>query len=317
MKFLKTRDLFPLLVISLIKMANSFSSPLPKAFLVQRVASLAYCLSRDKRRLTERYLSEVFAGDLGEKERRNLVRSIFREFWRDKFSLEPSPSEKTAIQKAPIEGIGYLTHALEQGRGVILWESNSMGLRAVSKQILHERGFPIHQVYSDLHFQLFLNNGPEISWVQQHLVRGILEKFDREFVAEIIYLPSSNSLAFVRILLDRLKRNAILCVPGDGSEGQRQVPVKFFGHTKLFPTGMVSLAKRSGATLLPLFCITGENGGLCLVIGRPIDIQGDREQGFENSVFQYVRLLESYIRRYPKNYKKWHLLARGSESEIV
>jgi lauroyl/myristoyl acyltransferase len=317
MKFLKTRDLFPLLVISLIKMANSFSSPLPKAFLVQRVASLAYCLSRDKRRLTERYLSEVLAGDLGEKERRNLIRSIFREFWRDKFSLEPSPSEKTAIQKAPIEGIGYLKEALEQGRGVILWESNSMGLRAVSKQILHERGFSIHQVYSDLHFELFLNNGPEISWVQHHLIGRTLEKIDRKSLEEIIYLPSSNSLAFVRILMDRLKRNAILCIPGDGSEGQRQVPVKFFGHTKLFPTGMVSLAKRSGATLLPLFCITGENGEPRLVIERPIDIPGDREQGFESGIFQYVHLLESNIRKYPKNYKKWHLLARGSENEIV
>ena len=80
---------------------------------------------------------------------------------------------------------------------------------------------------------------------------------------------------------------------------------------------MVSLAKRSGATLLPMICITGENGGPRLVIERPIDIRGDREQGFENSVLQYVRLLESYIRRYPENYKKWHLLARGSESEIV
>ena len=260
--------------------------------------------------MTERYLSEVFTGDLGEKERRNLVRAIFREFWQDNFSLEASPSEKTAIRKAQIEGVGYLKQALEQGRGVILWESNSMGLRAVSKQILHERGFPIHQVYSDLHFELFLNNGPEISWVQHHLIGRILEKIDRKSLAEIIYLPSSNSLAFVRILLDRLKRNAILCVPGDGSEGQRQVPVKFFGHTKLFPTGMVSLAKRSGATLLPMFCITGENGGLRLIIERPIDIQGDREQGSENSVFQYVHLLESYIRRYPKNYKKWHLLGR-------
>ena len=310
MKFLKTRDLFPLLVISLIKMVNAFSSPLPKGFLVQRAASLAHCLSRDKRRLTERYLSEVLAGDLDEKERRILVRSIFREFWRDKFSLEPSPSEKTAIQKASIDGIGYLKQALAEERGIILWESNSMGLRAVSKQILHERGFPIHQVYSDLHLELFLNNGPEISWVQHHLIGQTLEKIDRESLAEIIYLPSSNSLAFVRILLDGLRRNAILCVPGDGSEGQRHVPVKLFGHTKLFPTGMVSLAKRSGATLLPMFCITGENGGLRLVIERPIDIQGDREQGFENSVFQYVRLLESYIRKYPENYRKWHLLGR-------
>jgi lauroyl/myristoyl acyltransferase len=312
MKILKTRDLFPLLVISLTKMVNAFSSPLPKAFLVQSVASLAYSLSRDKRRLTEKYLSEVLAGDLGEKERRDLVRSIFREFWQDNFSLEPSSSEKTVIQKVQIEGVGYLKEALQQRRGVILWESNSLSGRAVSKQILHERGFPIHQVYSDLHFQLFLNHGPGISWVQQHLIGRTLERIDRKSFAEIIYLPSSNSLAFVRILLDRLKHNAILCVPGDGSEGQRQVPVKFFGHTKLFPTGMVSLTKRSGATLLPLFCITGENGGPRLVIERPIDIQGDRGQGFENSVLQYVRLLESYIRRYPKTYMKWHLLGRES-----
>jgi lauroyl/myristoyl acyltransferase len=139
------------------------------------------------------------------------------------------------------------------------------------------------------------------------MIKTEMEKFEKPFLAEIIYLPSSDSLVFTRILLDRLKQNAILCVPGDGRSGKKLVPIKFLGHTRLFSTGMVSLAKISGASILPILCISEKNDKTSLIIEQPILIETEvgREQVLEKGVLQYVRLLESYIQKYPEQYRNW------------
>jgi lauroyl/myristoyl acyltransferase len=134
-----------------------------------------------------------------------------------------------------------------------------------------------------------------------------MERCEKPFLAEIIYLPRSDSLVFTRILLDRLKQNAILCIPGDGRSGKKLLSARFLGHTELFSTGMVSLARISGASILPMFCIQEERGKTSLIIEPPILIETEvgREQALEKGVVQYVSLLESYIRKYPKQYQNW------------
>jgi predicted LPLAT superfamily acyltransferase len=198
---------------------------------------------------------------------------------------------------------------LGNGRGVILWESNALGRRTLSKQILHENGFLIHQVYAEVHLKGFLTTDPDRSnsWVREHMIKTEMERCETPFLAEIIYLPSSDSLVFTRILLDRLKQNAILCIPGDGRSGKKLLPMRFLGHTKLFSTGMVSLAKISGASILPIFCIQEKNGKTSLIIEPPILIETEveREKVLEKGVLQYVGLLESYIRKYPEQYRNW------------
>jgi lauroyl/myristoyl acyltransferase len=73
---------------------------------------------------------------------------------------------------------------------------------------------------------------------------------------------------------------------------------------------MVSLAKLSGATILPLFCIQQDNEKATVIIEAPIqiDVNGERESGLERSIRQYAGLLESYIRRYPEQYLNWEVL---------
>jgi lauroyl/myristoyl acyltransferase len=79
---------------------------------------------------------------------------------------------------------------------------------------------------------------------------------------------------------------------------------------------MVSLARLSGAPILPIFCIQNGKGNTCLVIEPPIKTEGteDRDQGLKNSVAQYAGLLESYIRKYPEKYRSWHHLESGGKN---
>jgi lauroyl/myristoyl acyltransferase len=318
MKCLRFQDLYSLTVITLIKIVSGFPFSLLKGLTLQSIVFAAYHVSKKKRHRMEKNLSEAFDGKLAEHQRREIVKGAFHEFWRETFSRWPTRQERAALKSAEIQGLEHLQRALRNGRGVILWESNAFGGRALSKQILHENGFMIHQVYAEFHLRGFLTTDPDRSnsWVRDHVVKTEMERCEKPFLAEIIYLPRSDSLVFTRVLLDRLKQNAILCIPGDGRSGRKLLPMRFLGRTMLFPTGMVSLARISGASLLPMFCIQEERGKTSLIIEPPILIETEvgREQALEKGVVQYVSLLESYIRKYPKQYRNWTF--QGSPTNV-
>lgn len=306
MKLLQWRDPFVLSVIALIQIVHWFPAFFGPGLFVKAFAFLTYHLSRDKRRLVENRLLEIFDGPLDEGLKRKIGRGVFLEFWEEKFSLMLPRKGRTVLKRFEIQGMDRLEQALEKGRGVILWESYALSNRARSKQILHLKGFAVHQIHSENHLEGLFNPRPSGTWVQRKILKKILEKFERQYIKEIIYLPLSDSLVFTKTLLDRLRQNAILCVTGDAHAGQKRIPLTLFRHTELFPTGMVSLAKISGAALLPIFCVSEETGRKRLVIESPIFIDRglERERGLERGVSQYVSLLESYIRKYPKQYIK-------------
>jgi lauroyl/myristoyl acyltransferase len=110
-----------------------------------------------------------------------------------------------------------------------------------------------------------------------------------------------------------IKGKRIVCAAGDAKVGKKFIPVKFFWLTDDFPTGLVSLAKLSGAAMLPVFCVQ-ESNRTSIIIEPPIyiDREDDRERCLEKALTQYVRLLEYNIKRYPEQYRNWHeLYAQG------
>ncbi len=137
--------------------------------------------------------------------------------------------------------------------------------------------------------------------VQQHLVKSWLEKYGKSFVAEIIYLPGSDSLIYAKQLLDVLRKNEVLCVSGDGKRGHKHVPEHFLGRAEHSPTGMMSLGKISGALLLPIFCIYTKDGATSLIIEPPVEFASSarRDELLQQALAQYLQLLESFIKRYP------------------
>ena len=312
MNFIKIEDLYFLFVISLIKVVSwSYPAKL-KEFIVNSIALAAYQFSKNKRRLSEKKLFEVFGEKLSENQRREIVKGVFYEFCKETFCLLPSRVERAALKNVRLCGMEHLHLALKAGRGVILWESSSFGQRNLAKQILYENGFPLHQVHAETHLGGFLHDNSSPTWVRRQIIKPFFEKCERKFVAEIIPLPNSDSLAFTRHLLNRLKQNGIVCITGDVKYGQKLISLKFLGSTKLFSPGMVSLAKISGASILTMFCIQEKKGKTTLIIEPPIHIETglDRERGLEKGLTQYVNLLELYIKRYPEKYRSWRYLGK-------
>lgn len=318
MKLISIQDLYFLSVIILIKALSLSPSAKLKESVTNGIAYFAYHVSRKKRRLSEKNISETLPGEITESRKQEIVKGNFYEFWKDTLSLSPSDNEKAALKRVELRGIGHLRKALEKGKGVILWENNSFGRRNLAKQVLHEKGFSVHQVHTERHIAGFQHEGHSFTWVKRHIAQPFFEKRERQFISDIIYLPP-DSLVFTRRLLERLKQNAVVCARIDISYGQKLIPQKLFGHTKFFPTGMISLAKISGAPLLPIFCIQERDGKTALIIESPIRIgtEINRDQSIENGIAEYIRLLESYVRRYPEKYHGWHFLDKAYENQFI
>jgi lauroyl/myristoyl acyltransferase len=299
LKFVTPYDIYLLCVIALIKVVDRSASPLLGRFFARTAALAAWRLSRRRRRSRSLSLARTLA--VSEAEIPQIVKNCFYEFWYGVFSLPCHGGRRS--MRVELRGLENLHNAIAKGKGVILWESNSFGKRVLAKRILHGNGVSVSQVHGQHHLEGFHNSK---SWIAMKVIRPFFENCERPFVKEIIYLPDSE-FPFNRTFLERLKRNGILCIAADGRQGHKFILVRFLGHSAFFSTGMVSLAKLSGATILPLFCIQQDTEKAAVIIEAPIqiDVNGDRERGLERSVRQYAGLLESYIRRYPEQYLSW------------
>ena len=301
-KLLTPRDFYLLCVIALIKIAER-SAPLPlDRFFARTAGFTAWRLSKHRRRSRERSLARTV--NVTEAEVRQVVKECFYEFWRGVFSLSRYGSRRPARRAVELRGLEHVRKALGRGKGIILWESNSFGKRVLAKHILHDNGVSVSQVHGQDHLEGFRNSK---SWIATRVIQPFFANRERPFVKEIIYLPDPE-FSFSRTFLERLKQNAIICIAGDGKQGHKLIPVPFLGRNEFFSTGMVSLARLSGATLLPLFCMRETREKTSLIIEGPIHIDPnvDRERCLEGSIRQYASLLESYILRHPEQYVNWH-----------
>lgn len=242
-----------------------------------------------------------------------IVRSSLDEFWREAFCwTAPLPRAEPRIT-----GLQHLHEALALGHGAILWESNGFGHRTTSKRLFHAVGLPVVQVHGKDNVGGFLVPSGSSTWTREKVVKPFFDHRERRWVNDLVYLPTSESLAFTRQLSRVLGQNAVLCIAGDGRDGRRTVTLDFLGRPTPFASGIVSLSQLTGASLLPLFCTPDDDGLAHVTIGSPIhvDPSGGRE-AVRDGHQEFATLLEMRIRRDPGLYRNWHLLETAGPDEM-
>lgn len=277
-----------------------------RLLLTRTVASLAYRWSKRKRRLIEKNLFRAFEGQLSKERSQAIVKGSFYQFWLDTFAM-PYCSGSEAADPINICGQEHLQDSLKRGKGAILWESSYFGRRNLAKHILKQNGFAIDQVHASSHVGGFDVQGENQSWAMERVIRPFFENCERSFVREIIYLGDPDSLAFTRVMISRLRNNGILCISADGTRGHKFVSVSVLGRKVSFATGAVSLARITNTPILPLFCFADITGRTRLTILPPLQIPPglQREKALKDAICQFVVLLESHLREYPGQYRKW------------
>lgn len=283
-----------------------------RCLLVKVAAKTAFLFSTEKRRQSVMGVRRCFPG-FSKRQVRGLVRAGFHSFWEEVFWQRPTGRQWREVRGARLCGLEHLRQALDAGRGAVLWEVNTFGLRTAAKLALAEHGFRVVQVHSLAHLGGLRDDRPAESWVRRRLLRPRFENWERRFADDILYLDADSGLAYTRRLREHLAANRLVAVTADGGRGHLRRAIPFLGTSREFATGMVNLSRAYGIPLLPLFAWRDGFGRLRVVVEPPLKVTdtGARETDLDATLSEFARRLERRVRRRLRQFHGWHLCAPG------
>lgn len=258
------------------------------------MGKMHYVLSRKKRRAVTENMNCLSTEAGGTRQINMWVRQYFEVHYLNQLIifLFPRLNEKNIGQIHSFTGLENLEKELSKGRGCILVHPH---FGPVHLPLFHLglMGYDVSQLG-------YLRKPRGLSRIGEKVSFRLREKYEGMIPARII--PGNQ---FLRPAFKHLEKNGTLMITGDGTGGGEFVgrfePFPFVGKTMLFPVGPSLLALKTGASLLPMFTVPGENNwSYTTVIEEPIhssDI-GDMAE-VTDPTLRFLARFESHLKRYP------------------
>ena len=248
--------------------------------------TLAYLASPNARRCVRSNLA-VIAPD-----RKTSARRVFVEQTRNYVEIFSIPhiAPERLLASLRVEGWEHVTHAYEQGKGVILASAHLGSVSFVGQLVLAHGlpvALPVEVETSEFHRAVNRARGG----------------------AGLQLIRTDSSLGIFRVLREG-KVLGILADRAVTGVGER---VEFFGRTALLPSAAVVLSMRTGAPLLPSFAGRSD-GTLTATFEPPLEIPrtGNRDADVREGVQRFARVLERYVRNAPEEWTVFEDFWRGS-----
>lgn len=228
---------------------------------------------------------ELAFPEMPESERADLARKTFEHFGRAAVDFLVSPDRTIEDIEATTEiaSLDRLDAAMAKGKGVIM-VSGHLGNWERYSAWLSMKGYPVTVIARDA------NQGDVNQMVNEIRSRSGTKVLARGNAA--------------RATLSALKGNGLVAILADQNASEVFVP--FFGHLAGSALGPGVLAARTGATVLPGYCVYIGDGRWKFVVGDPIE----EEPGFETKGEGMMRAihawLEGEIREYPEQWLWFH-----------
>lgn len=256
-----------------------------------------YLSGRTRIRKMCKNISDVFGE--GENKAKKIVRQNLQNHLRNILELIKYPQiDRQSISSfVHYEGIAYLNAALEKGNGVILLTAH-FGAKQFLQVALGLGGYPLNQIN-------FHMGKEELSYIQKKISQKQRVNIEKQIPINFI-----SAKGFLRPVFNCLKKNEILIIAGDGIGLKRHIDKSyssfdFLGKKMLFPTRSASLAKRTGALIVPVFVVR-ETAKHRIFFELPLsDSQSDSQNEELSLIGQYVQSLEKYVRKYPSLWEFW------------
>ncbi len=273
-----------------MKLATSVAARIPRRLsyrLAGALSGLAAFLLRTKRNSARSNASRVIGHPEDSREVKALARSMFRSYghyYVDFFGLTGGGLWRQVRDMVRVEGLDHLKHALKRGKGAIFVTAHvgswDMGAAALAQ-------------VEDL---------PSMSAIVEPVTDGASDEavtMMRE-VRGLNVIPLGKPMRIWRAL----KRNEIVFLVGESLLGARGVDVEFFGEKAELPKGAAWLALKSGAAIVPGFCIRQPDGSYVGHIERPIfpECTDDFDTAVRSYTQRIAHVFEDYIGKYPEQW---------------
>ncbi len=265
------------------------------------LGEIDYLLSGTKRiEKMVRNISQVFNTD--EKKSKSVVKKNLHNHCRNilEFIKYPQLNQNNITNFLSIEGIGVLDKELEKGKGVILATAH-FGAKQLLQVGLGLRGYSLNQI----HYHM---TAKELTFIQKKVSQRLRMKIEEKIPAEFISIKS-----FMRSAYSCLMKNQILVVAGDGiglpeHMNKGYSSFSFLGKDVYFPSNILNLAKRTGASVVPAFVIRERE--MHKIIIEPA-IKSDLKS-IEDIFKEFVEIFEKYVHQYPCLWEFWEEFEEGN-----
>jgi KDO2-lipid IV(A) lauroyltransferase len=248
-----------------------------------------YCVDKKHRGIALKNLHIAFGEEMSEPEKKRIAQSSFEHFGKALFDIIKFSSlteEKKELQLS-IDGEVHIQNVLTKGKGALVltahygnWE---LGINPLSKQ------GEFHVIARALDIKRLENE-----------LRTIREGFG----AKVIYKQQAT-----RHTLRALKENKIVAILIDQNVlHDEAVFVDFFGKLAGTTPGLATFHLRSGAPIIPAFCIPTPSGGYHVQIMEGLEFSptGDHSADVLRITQECTKIIEDQIRDKPEFWLWFH-----------
>jgi lauroyl/myristoyl acyltransferase len=199
-----------------------------------------------------------------------------------------------------LEGREHLDGALQLNQGVILWVTPTTSSDLVVRRCLAENGYAISHLsalthgYSESRFGLRCINAPN---------RAVEDRYMR---ARIVLDRGTPGPALAEIE-ERLAANEIVSITVTPNKGRKSLEVSLLSAQLPLGAGALNFSYRTGAPLLPVFCVCEADGSYSIHIHPPlvIDREKVRNEATGEALVALGRQVENFALRYPDQWYGW------------
>ncbi|MFP4249106.1 MAG: lysophospholipid acyltransferase family protein [Armatimonadota bacterium] len=263
------------------------------------VGRLLFCLLRPRREIGMANLEKIFGDRFDEWERAEIVEFSMRNMAKTMLELLKIPwmDEQQFERFAPLRGVEHLERAVEAGSGVIVITGHFGNWEVLAARIAR-MGYDLSVIARDANDRDTAN---------------IINR-TRETSGERV-LPRES----VREMLRTLRDGHILGILPDQHTSRGGVWVPFMGHPAATATGPVTLALRTGATIVPGFARRTADDHLDLYFLPPIGLtdSGDREADIRRGTAMVNEVLGEQIAEHPEQWVWMHRRWREAPAEVA
>ena len=193
-------------------------------------------------------------------------------------------------------GQDHVNAALEGGRGVMLLTATFVYKDLMAKAAFAEAGCAVSHLSKDTH-------GFSETRFGKRFLNPIYTSIEERHLRERMVFSGGNTKEVSAKVRDRLRHNGVVMVTV--TPLGRHVAVRpFLGGRIHIATGGLNFACENETPVLPVFTIRGDDGGMTVFVGGPLDQPADacRMEKIDSVLDDYVPRLEAYVGQHPEQF---------------
>jgi len=229
-----------------------------------------------------------------------IVKENLRNHFRNnlEFIQYPSITPSNLSHYVSIRGREILDRELAKNRGIVLLTGH-FGAKQMLQVALGHSGYTVNQL-------IYHMSQGELTHIQKKVSQKHRKRIEEKIPTNFIQADG-----FPRKLYRCLKKREILIIAGDGNGikermGSSYHPFPYLGQRMLFPTAPISLAMRTGASVVPAFVVRDKYHQQ-IIIEEPINLNID----YSEAVQAYAQILEKYVTEFPHLWEFWEEFRPG------